>query len=43
MENLDKNPAARKYPIKDNLTLKAAITGSYLEKDSVNQKVDPLT
>ena len=26
MENLDKNPAARKFPIKDNSTLKAPIT-----------------
>ena len=32
MENLDKNPAARKDPIKDNPTLKSPITGSYLGK-----------
>ena len=32
MENLDKKPAARKYPIKDTPTLKAPITGCYLGK-----------
>ena len=32
MENMDKNPAARKDPIKDTPTLKAPITGSYLVK-----------
>ena len=30
--NLDKNPAARKDPIKDTPTLKTPITGSYLGK-----------
>ena len=43
MENMDKNPAARKYPIKDIPYLKAPITEYYLEKDVVNQKVNPLT
>ena len=32
MENVDKKPAARKYPIKDTPTLKAPITESYLGK-----------
>ena len=32
MENMDKNPAARKDPIKDTSTLKAPITKSYLGK-----------
>ena len=32
MENLDKKPAVRKYPIKDTPTLKAPITESYLGK-----------
>ena len=32
MENLDKKPAARKDPIKDTITLKSPIKGSYLGK-----------
>ena len=32
MENLDKNPSARKDPIKDTPNLKAPITESYLGK-----------
>ena len=32
MENMDKKPAARKYPIKDTPSLKAPITKSYLGK-----------
>ena len=43
MENLDKKSAARKDPIKYISTLKAPIIGSYLGKDFINQKVDPLT
>ena len=41
--DLDKNPAARKDPIKDTPTLKAPIIGFYLGKYFVSQKVDPLT
>ena len=32
MENMDKNPASRKEPIKDTPSLKAPITKSYLGK-----------
>ena len=32
MENMDRKPAARKYPIKDTPSLKAPITKSYLGK-----------
>ena len=46
MENMDKKPAARKYPIKDTPTLKAPITKSYLGKillQSENEPTDMIT
>ena len=41
MENLDKNHAARKYPIKDTPTLKAPITESYLGKRLLQSESGP--
>ena len=41
MENLDKKPAARKYPIKYTPTLKAPITKSYLGKRLRQSESEP--
>ena len=41
MENVDKKPAARKYPIKDTPSLKAPIIKSYLGKRRRQSESEP--